>query len=318
VAATDVAPQGAVADRPRRPFMARHRSALTGLAFIAPAGVFLLLVMGVPLAYVVQHSFYRENFVNPAAGSVFTGLGNYRSLLHSQEFWLSIRTTLLVVVGAVSIEFVLGLSLALLLRRVVAGRRVLIALVLIPAMMMPIAVGLIWRFMLDDGYGMVAYYLSKMGVTGPTGIFTGSILGTASTARAAIVVTDIWEWTPFMALVLLAGLLSLPEEPFEAAAVDGASGWQTFWHVTLPMLRTAVAVALLIRIADAMRILDVVFVMTNGGPANATQTAQLYTYRTGFEQFKTGLAFAQVVVMVTITIGVCALIFRRITAQERR
>jgi multiple sugar transport system permease protein len=302
--------------RGRRSFVARHRAALTGLVFIAPAAIFLALVMGYPLVYLIRHSLNKENFANPAAGATFIGLGNYRALLTNHEFWQSTRTTLVIVVFAVAIEFLLGMLLALLLQRVLRGRRILIALVLIPSMMMPIAVGLMWRFMLDDGYGMVTYYLGRVGLTGPHGLFTGSILGSAHSALASIVLTDVWEWTPFMALILLAGLQSLPTEPYEAAAVDGASGWQEFFWITLPMLRAAITVALLIRIADAMRILDIVFSMTNGGPANATQTAQLFTYRTGFEQFNIGLAFAQVVLVVGVTIAVCALIFRQVARDE--
>jgi len=308
--------RGAPARSGRRSFVARHKEALSGLAFIAPAAGFLIIVMGYPIVYLVLHSFNKENFANPDAGATFIGLGNYASLLQNHEFWQSTRTTALIVVFAVALEFLLGLLLALLLQRVLAGRRVLIALMLIPSMMMPIAVGLMWRYMLDDTYGMVSYYLSRLGLTGTDGLVKGSILGTSHSALAAIVVTDVWEWTPFMALILLAGLQSLPTDPFEAAAVDGASLWQEFRHVTMPLLRPAVTVALLIRIADAMRILDIVFSMTNGGPANATQTTQLYTYRTGFEQFNIGLAFAQVVLVVSATIVVCALIFRQVAGDR--
>lgn len=301
--------------RRRRGYLARHREALTGLSFIAPAALFLLAVMGFPALYLLRHSLNAEDFANPLGGARFIGLGNYASVLRNHEFWQSTFTTAKIVVAAVGLEFVIGLGLALLLQRVLAGRRILVAVMLIPAMMMPIAVGLMWRYMLDDNYGMVAFYASKVGLTGPGGLFSGSILGTAHTALASIVITDVWEWTPFMALILLAGLQSLPVEPYEAALVDGASAWQEFRLITLPLLRGAITVALLIRIADAMRILDIVFSMTNGGPANATQTAQLYTYRVGFEQFHTGLAFAQVVIVAVLTIAVCGLIFRQVARE---
>ena len=317
VPAGSAAAVGAPAPRRRR-YAVRHRQALTGLAFIAPAGLFLLAVMGFPALYLVRHSLNAENFANPGAGDRFVGLANYSTVLHTPEFWRSTFTTMKIVLFAVSLELALGLALALLLQRVLAGRRLLIAIMLIPAMMMPIAVGLMWRYMLDDNYGMVAYYLSRAGLTGPTGVFPGSLLGTAHTALAWIILADVWEWTPFMALILLAGLQSQPIEPYEAALVDGANGWQELRYVTVPMLRGAITVALLIRIADAMRILDIVFSMTNGGPANATETAQFYTYRVGFEQFNTGLAFAQVVIVATFTIVVCALIFRQISRDGTR
>jgi len=317
VASTDPT-RAPAAQRSGRPFVARHREALTGLAFIAPAAVFLVVVMGFPLAYLVRHSFLDENFADPAAGARFIWFGNYAKLLGDPEFWRSTRVTVVIVVFAVSAEFLLGLGVALLLQRALAGRRMLIALVLIPSMMMPIGVGLMWRYMLDDGYGIVSYYLSRLGLAGPNGLFAGSILGSAHTALASLILTDVWEWTPFMALILLAGLESLPTEPYEAAAVDGASAWQEFRLLTLPMLRAAITVALLIRIADAMRILDIVFSMTNGGPANATETAQLFSYKVGFEQFHTGLAFAQVVLVGSATVFVCALIFRRIAHDGGR
>ena len=301
------------------PSPARRRSRRlpwTGVAFVAPAALFLGIVLGFPVLYLLRHSLNRENFALPELGSRFIGLGNYARLLHTAEFWHSTGVTAVIVVSAVSTEFVLGLGIALLLQRALAGQRLLVALILVPSMMMPIAVGLVWRFMLDDGYGMVAYYLGLVHLTGPTGLVPGSILGSAHTALASVVVTDVWEWTPFMALILLAGLQSLPLEPFEAAAVDGATSWQEFWLITLPLLRRATIVALLIRFADAMRILDIVFVMTNGGPANATETAQLYSYKVGFQRFDIGLAFAQVVLVASATVVVCGLIFARV-ARDR-
>ncbi len=291
------------------------RRRLPLLGFVVPAVLYLAVFMGYPLYYLVRHSLQRENFANPAEGSKFIGLGNYSTILHSGIFWQSITVTAVFAACAVTIELLLGLAVALLLQKTLAGRRLLIALFLIPSMMMPIAVGLMWRYMLDDGYGMVTYYLKLVHVLGPGGLISHPLFARPWTALAALVLADVWEWTPFMALIILAGLESLPVEPYEAAAVDGASRWQEFWQITLPLLNRAIVVALLIRIADAMRVLDIVFVMTGGGPGNSTMTAQLLSYNIGFGAFQTGLAFAQVILVLTATVVVCALIFSRLSRE---
>jgi len=296
--------------------LAAHHTALTGVAFVAPATVFLLVTLAYPVVYLLFHSLFQENFARPELSSQFVFLGNYVSLLGDPRFWNSVRVTVIFVAFAVSIELAIGLGVALLLQRVDRGRRILVALLLIPSMMMPIAVGLMWRYMFDDGYGMVAYYLKALHVLGPGGLIVEPLLVRPITALAALIVVDVWEWTPFMALILFAGLESLPDEPFEAAVVDGASPWQQFRFITLPLLRRAVAVAVLIRIADAMRVLDIVFSMTNGGPGTSTETVQLYSYNLGFGAFNTGLAFAQVTLVLIATLVVSRFIYRAIARQQ--
>jgi multiple sugar transport system permease protein len=293
----------------------RLRRRLSALWFILPAVVYLAVCMGYPLVYVVRHSLLRENYADPGAGADFIGLGNYLTVLQSSVFWHSVLVTAVFAALAVSVEVVLGLGIALLLQRTLVIRRALIALFLIPSMMMPIAVGLMWRYMLDDGYGMVSYYLKAVHILGPHGLISEPLLSRPWTALATLVLVDVWEWTPFMALIILAGLESLPIEPYEAAAVDGATRWQEFWQITLPLLNRAIVVALLIRIADAMRVLDIVFAVTGGGPGNSTVTAQLLTYKVGFSAFQTGLAFAQVILVISATVVVCALIFRRVSRE---
>jgi len=291
------------------------RRRLPILGFILPAVVYLALFMGYPMIYLVHHSLLRENYANPGEGSKFIGLGNYSTVLHSSLFWQSVLVTAIFATLAVSLELGLGLGIALLLQKTLAGRRLLIALFLIPSMMMPIAVGMMWRYMLDDGYGMVSYYLKLVHILGPGGLITHPLFARPWSALGALVLADVWEWTPFMALIILAGLESLPIEPYEAAAVDGANRWQEFWQITLPLLNRAIVVALLIRIADAMRVLDIVFAITGGGPGNSTMTAQLLTYNVGFGAFQTGLASAQVILVLSATVVACALIFTRVSRE---
>jgi len=288
----------------------------TVLLFVLPASLFLLATMGYPIIYVAGTSLFDVNFAEADVAAPFVGAGNYLTLLGDGRFWNSIVVTALFTFFAVSIELLLGLVIALLLARVIRGRRPIVALLLIPTMMMPVAVGLMWRFMLDDGYGMVAYQLKQLSILGPGGLIADPLLVRPLTALASVIAADVWEWTPFMALILFAGLQSLPVEPFEAALVDGASRWQEFRFLTLPLLRRAVAVAVLIRIADAMRVLDVPYALTGGGPGNSTETIQLYVYKLGFGAFETGQASAMVVVTVAITIVVSAIIYRSIVRQQ--
>lgn len=292
------------------------RNALTAAAFVGPASLFLLVTLGYPIAYLLFHSLFNENFARPELGSQFIFLGNYATLLGDPRFWNSVRVTGIFVVCAVGIELLIGLGIALLLQRVRHGRRALVALLLIPSMMMPIAVGLMWRYMLDDSYGMIAFYLKAIHLLGPGGLIVDPLLVRPLTALGSLIVVDVWEWTPFMALILYAGLESLPGEPFEAAIVDGASPSQMFRFITIPLLRRAVAVAVLIRMADALRVLDIVFSMTNGGPGTSTETLQLYSYNLGFGAFDTGLAFAQVALVIAATLVISRFVYGAIVRQQ--
>ncbi len=297
--------------------LATVRTRLAGVGFVLPATAFLAATVGWPLWRAVSTSFYRSDLLDISSAPHFIGLGNYREVLADPRFRSAVLHTLVFTFAAVTVELVLGLGIALLLRRVVLGQRLLVTLLLIPSMLMPIAVGLIWRFMLNDEYGLIAYYLNDAHLVGPSGLVHDPLLVHAWSSMVALVITDVWEWTPFMSLVLLAGLLSLPREPFEAARVDGASALQEFVHVTAPLLARAIAVALLIRIADAMRVLDIVSSLTAGGPGNSTETVQLYTYHVGFQSFHTGLAYAQIVLITLVTLAVCSVIYVRVAADRR-
>ncbi|WP_455382830.1 carbohydrate ABC transporter permease [Salinispira pacifica] len=296
----------------------RNRKILEATAFIAPAGLLLLLSVGYPVVYLVSHSLFSENFADPSTPARFVALGNYADLLGRERFWHTLAVTALFVCSAVTVEFLFGLDIALLLQRTGSMlRRILVSLFLIPSMMMPIAVGLMWRYMFNYDYGMVSYYLKAIHILGPSGLIGNPLLIRPATALAALVVTDIWEWTPFISLILLAGLESLPITPFDAAKVDGASAWTQFFRITLPLLRRAVTISLLIRIVDAMRVFDIVYVMTNGGPGRATETVQLYTYHLGFQTFEIGLSFALVLMVIAVTIGASVVIFRMAARPER-
>lgn len=285
----------------------------TGIYFIFPGVLLLAVVLGYPLISLIWNSFTLFDFANPSIPREFIGLQNYWELFHDPRF---IRTTLNTVVFtalAVTIEFVLGLSLALLLNRKLRGKRAIIGLFILPTASMPVAVGLIWRYMYNHQYGILSYMLRKVGLLGKEGLFEGiSLLTNPVGAMASVIVTDVWEWTPFVLLVLLGGLMSLPKRPYEAAKIDGASALQTFRYVTLPLLKPVIAIALLIRISDAMKVLDIMYVITGGGPGMSTETAHLFAYRLNFKGFSMGYGSAQVVLLSSVTLFVCYLLFRRI------
>jgi len=251
-----------------------------------PAVTYVLAITIWPLAQGVIFSFYDYSLLRPAAAS-FVGLENYRELLSDPAARNSIATTAVFTVSAVAIEFVLGLGLALLLWRDTTFHRACLALLLIPVTMTPLVVGLVFRALLAPDFGMIGYFMSEWGLSSPRGL-----LGDPATALATLVAVDTWQWTPFMALILLAGLKSLPSDILEAAEADGATGAQRFRIIILPMLLPAIFLALVLRTMDAFRVFDIVFSTTNGGPADATNVLMVYAVKQGLEFFNIGFAAA--------------------------
>ncbi len=291
-----LSPAALVPARVRLPFHRRRQAFLVLLG--APALIYVLLVAIWPLARGVAYSFYDYNLLRPAR-TAFVGFGNYSALWANEAARASIETTAIFTVAAVAVEFGLGLGLALLLWRDSAFQRACLALLLIPVTVTPIAVGLIFRALLAPDYGLIGYYLASFGLSGPRGL-----LGDPNTALPTLIAVDAWQWTPFMALILLAGLKSLPSEALEAAEVDGANALQRLRLVILPMLRPAVFLALVLRTMDAFRIFDIVFSTTNGGPADATNVLMIYAVKQGLEFFNIGFASAVANLMI-----VCIAIF---------
>jgi len=218
----------------------------------------------------------------------FIGLGNYIELFSTPRFLHSLLITLLVVVVGVSVEFGLGFSLAQLLSGEMKGKRVIVAALLLPVMVMPVVVGYTWRLLWDAQYGPINQIIGWI-IGQP---FTYTWLAKTETALFAILVTEIWQWTPFMFLVFLSGLAVMDPEVFEAADIDGASGWAKLWYMTLPLMRPIIIVALLIRGLDALKFFDIIFTLTGGGPGNSTETLSFYIYQTGYQFFRLGYGAA--------------------------
>lgn len=270
--------------------------------FIAPALVLLLLVVIYPIIFSTGVSLFRVTFASQSRP--FVGLQNFERMLGNDDFIQSALNTLYYVVFSVSGSFLLGFAVALLLRRVTAGKELLRLILIIPITMAPIVVGLMWNWMLDPLFGLVNWFLGLFGIPGQT------MLAQASTARLTVVLVDIWQWYPLVFLIIEAGMATLPRAPFESARLEGLSSWMIFRRLTLPMLRPVILVALLLRTVDAFRTFDIVRVMTDGGPHLTTETLSLYLYRTAFTFSKLSRAAAGSILMLLFIGLISALMFR--------
>ena len=277
------------------PYARKRQVFLAALA--APAFVYVLAVAGGPMVQGFLYSFDSYNLIRPASRH-FVGLDNYLAVWSDPTGRSAVINTFLFTFGAVTIEFALGLGIALLLWSDDWFNRAALGLLLVPATVTPLVVGLVFKALLNPEYGMLGYALAETGLSGPRGL-----LAEPERALAALIAIDAWEWTPLMALILLAGLKSLPTDILEAAAVDGATAEQRLRLIILPLLLPAAFLALILRMMDAFRVFDIIFVTTSGGPADATNTLMIYGVKQGLEFFNIGAASA-----VSTVIVICILV----------
>ena len=277
------------------------------LIFLGPTLLILAVMLAFPTVYVLITSFRDFNLTDPAAGNPFVGLENYATLLSDPAFFSALWKSVLFTVASVALTFVLGMAIALLLnRRDLSGTGLTRTVILVPLILTPLVIGATYRFMLERDNGVINEILALVGFE------RIPFLASSAWAMISVILVDAWQWTPFAVLVLLAGLESLPVEPFEAARMDGASKWGEFWYITLPLLAPVIAVVLLIRTMDAFREFDKIFIMTGGGPGTATQTLPIFLYRAGFQDFNMGFSAATGVVMLIIVTVVSSFYVRRI------
>jgi multiple sugar transport system permease protein len=284
--------------------------ARAGRWFLLPGLVFLFAIDLVPLIYSAWISFYEWWLLRPR-NIRFVGLGNYLRLATDPEFGRAVVVTTLFTVGAVAVEFLAGLGLALLFAQPMRFLRPLRVLLLLPLFIVPVVGATMWRVIFHPELGVLNYYLNLAGFGRP------AWLGDPTLALVSITLVDAWRTIPFMFLVLYAGLEMQPAELYEAAAVDGASRWQAFRHVTVPLLTYIMLVALLIRGMDAFREFDIIFVLTGGGPGTATQTIQMLNYQV-FGHGHMGLANSFGMVTLALVALMCWILMRTILRPPRR
>lgn len=262
--------------------------------FYQPVIAFFGAVSVVITIYVLWLTMHNISLLRPGQEQ-FIGLNNYVRLLLDTRGLNALWRTVLFTVIATAIELVIGLAIALLLDREFRGKKIARAIMLVPIVMTPIVVGLTWRFMFDPSSGMANYLLSLIHL-GPV-----DWLGNPGVALFSVMIADIWQWTPFVVLLTMASLESLPGDPQNAARVDGAREWQVLWHVTLPALHRALLVVALIRAIDSVKTFDIFYIMTRGGPALSTETLNLYGYISAFTNFDISYALTIAMVLTIFT-----------------
>lgn len=270
----------------------------------------LLGVVAFPLGYTLWLSLRSYSLVIPGRTGQWIGLDNFDRLLHDEQFHHALGLTGLYTLIAVAIEVVLGVAAAFALNAVRRGRRVLTSLMLIPMILAPLIIGLMFNFLLNAQFGLFTYLVNTLGLPLPE-----NILGSPTWAFPALIFTDVWEWTPFIALITLAGIQALPNAPLEAARVEGASSWQVATRVIVPMLRPILFVAVLFRAAEAVREFDKVYILTGGGPGSSTLLNDLFTYRVSFVDWDLSYGAAIGIVMFILTLFVAFFFF---VVVERR
>ncbi len=272
--------------------------------FVMPALMAITGVLGVPIAYALHLSFEKDILDAPALHG-FNGLHNYSAFLGEGLFWTSVENTVLLSVGAVVVQFVLGFAIALCLARAnLRGRNTYLSILLIPMLMPYVAGGLIWLMLLNPTQGIVNYLLGLVGGPQP------AWLATPALARVTIILVDSWHNTAWTVFILLSGLLMLPQESLDAASIDGAGKVRTFIHITLPLMKPVILVALIIRLIASLMTFDLIYVMTGGGPGTATETLSFYIYKLGFKSLNIGEAAAASIVFLAVVIGLVVVLMR--------
>jgi multiple sugar transport system permease protein len=274
-----------------------------GYLMAAPSLLALFLVILFPIFFMLYTSAFDYTLIQPTH-DVFVGLGHYARALRNAEFGQSLWVTLWFVGAVVVLEFVIGFTVALMLNAVERGKNVYYLILLFPLLMNPVVVGLIWRMFLHPVLGIVNYLLSLIGIE------SVNWLGDPQNAFWTLVLVDIWHQVSFMVVLLLAGLSALPREPYEAARMEGASTLQTFIHVTLPLMRPVIMVTLLIRLIFAVRTYDLIYIMTRGGPGQATDLVSYFIYRQAFVGLNIGQAAALSVILLLIVLALTAYLYR--------
>jgi multiple sugar transport system permease protein len=274
-----------------------------GWLMTAPGLVALVLVVLFPLLFTIFTSLFEYTLVRPGYDT-FVGIDNYRSALEENYFGESILVTIKFVIAVVLIEFVIGFTVALMLNAVTRFKNVYYPILLMPLLINPVVVAQIWRMFLHPELGIVNYLIGLVGVS------KVNWLGDTHIAFWTVVMVDIWHQVSFMIILLLAGLSALPKEPYEAARMDGATTLQSFFHITLPLMRPVVVVTLLIRLIFAIKTFDLIFIMTRGGPGTATDLISYFIYRSAFYGLDIGQASAISVVLLVVVLALTAYLFR--------
>jgi multiple sugar transport system permease protein len=295
-----------------RPDVNRKRLARLGWAFSAPALIFVAAVTIFPIIYSVVMSFSNVTVTgNGTSLNGFTG-NNYSIVLRNSTWHYALGFTIVYTAITVLVELVIGTLIALVLQRLTAGRGAMMALLLLPWSMITVINAELWLYIYNGVYGVADAILNAVGLGHP------NILGQNTSAIIALMIADIWKTTPFVAIIVLAGLIIIPDDLYEAAEVDGSSGWSTFWRITVPLLRNTLALAVLFRVLQAFGLFDLPYVMTNGGPGTATTSLAILGYKAIFQNLEYGTGAAVATTTALLVLLGCLVSLRAFRVQVGR
>jgi len=279
---------------------------------VAPAALLILAISVYPLLFSIWVLFVNYDFQIP--GHAFIGLKNFSQVIFDPIARSSLWVTVALSVTNVAVELLLGLAVAMAMTGTFRGRGILISILIVPLFISPVIVGQVWMLMLHSPFG-------------PTNYLLGQLLGEEVTIKwltqwpwnfVALILADVWQWTPFMFVILLAGLTAIPPHVYEAAELDGVGRWQTFWYITIPYITPMILLAVTFWLLDAVRLFDTIFIMTGGGPGTATYTVSFYLYTIGFTQFHLSRATAGAWIFMVLTLLVVIFLVRRLLRPEVR
>lgn len=283
---------------------------MTPYIFMAPAAVIMVASLLYPLIYMLYGSFRSWDPSEKITETEFVGLKNYVTLFNDPNFIESLQVTLTFAISVVSIEMLLGVGLALLLDRNIRGMSLLRTMFILPMMIAPVVVGLMWRYMYHPTVGTFNRFLKSIGLDGVDWLGQHALL--------SVIIADIWQWTPFIFILSLAALQSLPQSAIEASRIDGATAWQQIWHIKLPLMMPVLIVTCLLRLIDAFKVLEVILVMTEGGPGLSTEILALRISRTATEFRELGVAAAMSNYLLFLLLVLTAAMFAYTKIQEAR
>jgi|TARA_B110000263_G_C15300720_1_gene507835 multiple sugar transport system permease protein len=280
-----------------------------GYIWLLPLVFFLLTIELWPFLQMLHQSFHHLSFTQPTLNGEFAGLGNYRKAMNSESMMSSIGLTLKYMLIALPLEVLLAIFFSVLLSYHLKLKKYVLPILLIPMILAPIVVGLSAKLNLNPDFGIIGIFLKNLGIS-PSGLLTS-----ANTAFLTIIVVDIWQWTPFLIMIFLASILAMPKEPFEAALIDGADRFQIFRYLTLPFLTPIIIIGILLRLTDAYKLFDQVYIMTGGGPGSSTELLTIFAYKLNFKFWNLGYGSAAVAILFLISF-IISFFFVKLTYKE--
>lgn len=278
---------------------------------LAPLLIFVFAIAIYPLLFSINISFFDYRLTDPNQTKTWVGLNNYLQAFNDPLVRKSISSTLIFVFGTVSLEIIVGLGLALLLGAETRIANFIRSFLMIPMALPSLVVGLVWRALYNVDFGVLPYYIKLMGIDMGRGP-----LSEIAMAMPAVILVDIWQWSPLLMFIFLAGLKSLPTEPYEAAHVDGASRWQSFIHLTLPLLKPTFLIAILLRTMQSFKVFDIIYATTEGGPGTATTVLNYHIYKVGMTFFDMGYAAALANILLVV-IAILSIIYIMVLERQQ-